>query len=235
MAQTPQRPYVPHRTPTRGQPAIAVADFALAKPFVPSAEQLQSSVVDMRAAPETALAEAPMASIATFLAAPQMTAMIPPGEVVLADDEAEEPEELPPLEHFLDPLAPISEFSIAAADTYSGEDFPDEAADIQTHDRVDSDWVETDWQRYDWQSVAALGDAERAQVEAASDWATTDWTVPSPRKADRTKTPADAIAVALDQIAERLRNGDLGLAGGGSVADPATIAATLAALLGVRQ
>jgi len=59
--------------------------------------------------------------------------------------------------------------------------------------------------------------------------------VPSPQKADRTKTPADAIAVALDQIAERIRNGDLSLPGGGSVADPATIAATLAALLGVRR
>ncbi len=233
MAQTPQRPYIPHRTPTRGQPAIAVADFALAKPFLPGAEQLASAFGDMRVAQETALAEAPIASIATFLAAPQLTATIPPGEGVLAD-EAEEPEELPPLEHFLDPLPPISEFSIAA-DTYAREDFPDKAADVQSHDRADSDWVETDWQRFDWQSVAALGDAERAQAEAASDWATTDWNEPSPRKAARTKTPADAIAVALDQIAERLRNGDLGLPGGGSVADPATIAATLAALLGVRR
>ena len=234
MAQKPQRPYVPHRTPTRGQPAIAVADFALAKPFVPGAEQLASSVGDMRVVSETALAEAPIASIATFLAAPQLTATIPPGEGVLAD-ETEEPEELPPLEHFLDPLPPISEFSIAAADTYARENFPDEAADVHSHNRADSDWVETDWQRYDWQSVAALGDAERAQAEAASDWATTDWNEPSPRKADRTKTPADAIAVALDQIAERLRNGDLGLPGGGSIADPATIAATLAAFLGVRR
>ncbi|MFL5482374.1 MAG: hypothetical protein ACJ8AK_09305 [Gemmatimonadaceae bacterium] len=234
MAQTPQRPYVPHRTPTRGQPAISVADFALAKPFIPGAEQLQSSILDMHAAPETTLAEAPIASIATFLAAPQLTAIIPPREGVLADDEAEELQELPPLEHFLDPLPPISEFSIAA-DTYAAEDFPDEMADVQPHDRADSDWVATDWQRYDWQSVAALGDAERSQAEAASDWAMTDWDVPSPRKTDRTKTPADAIAVALDQIAERLRNGDLGLPGGGSVADPATIAATLAALLGVRR
>jgi hypothetical protein len=179
--------------------------------------------------------EGPIASIETYLIVPQPRAAVPPVDITLDDDVGEDTDELPPLEHFLDPLPPISDFSPRAADARAGEDFPDEAVGAGSADRGESDWVETDWQRYDWQSVAALGDAERAHAEAASDWATTNWDVPSLQKADRTKTPADAIAVALDQIAQRLRSGDLGLPGGDSVADPATIAATLAALLGVRR
>ena len=234
MAQSPQRPYVPHRTPSRGQPALAPADFTLAKPFVPGGEQMRSAILDVATSEEAALSASPIASIETFLAGPQRSAPMPPVDITLEED-VEEPEELPPLEHFLDPLPPILEFSPSPSDSTAGDDFPDESADIESHDRVESDWVETDWQRYDWKSVAALGDAERAQADAANDWAMTDWDVPSQQKIDRTKTPADAIAVALDQIAQRIRNGDLSLPGGGSVADPGTIAATLAALLGVRR
>jgi len=195
---------------------------------------MQSAILDVAGSEEAPLSASPIASIETFLAAPQRSAPMPSVDIALEED-VEEPEELPPLEHFLDPLPPISEFSRTPSDSSTGDDFPDESADIESHDGVESDWVETDWQRYDWKSVAALGDVERAQADAANDWAMTDWDVPSPQKADRTKTPADAIAVALDQIAQRIRNGDLSLPGGGSVADPATIAATLAALLGVRR
>ena len=195
---------------------------------------MQSAFLDVTPVADSVLAKSPVAWIDAYLSAPQRSAAMP-GDIALEDEVAEEPDELPPLEHFLDPLPPISEFSRGASDGAAGDDFPDEAADVESQDRVESDWVETDWQRYDWKSVAALGDAERAQADAANDWATTDWDVPSPQRADRTRTPADAIAVALDQIAQRIRNGDLALPGGGSVADPATIAATLAALLGVRR
>lgn len=214
MAESPQRPYVPHRTPTRGQPAMSAADFTLARPFVPSTEQGTSALVQ---SDQTGSASgAPIASIEAFLAAPPVAAVQPPSDV---DAElVAEGEELPPLEHFLDPLPPISDFS----------------AD-ETREEAETEWVETDWQRYDWQSVAALGDTERAQAEASNDWATTDWEVAPVRRTDRAQNPVDAIATALDQIAERLRNGDLSLPGSGGVADPATIAATLAALLGVRR
>lgn len=235
MPQSPQRPYVPHRTPTRGQAAIPPADFALAKAFVPGADHVKQATVEAAGAVE---AEAPMASIAEFLAAPRQ-----PAAVLIPDvpeqESVEEPEELPPLEHFLDPLPAISEFAAetAAEETYSATDeFLEVPADVERPAAADSDWVETDWQRYDWQSVAALGDADRAQAEASNAWATTDWEVGPPRRAERSgKPPADAIATALDQIAERIRNGNLPLPGDGSVADPATIAATLAALLGVRR
>lgn len=222
MAQSPQRPYVPHRTPTRGQPAISVADFTLARPFVPGSEQLMSAAFEP-AAQAVAASESPVPSIAAFLAAPTPASTAPSD--VLEEEQAVEPEELPPLEHFLDPLPPISDFSASEQEVET--EWPEQAAETE--------WVETDWQRYDWNSVAALGDTDRAQAEASNAWATTDWEVPTVRRNDFVANPADAIATALDQIAQRLRNGDLSLPGGGGVADPATIAATLAALLGVRR
>ena len=237
MAQLPQRPYVPHRTPTRGQPAIPPADFALAKPFVPGPVHMELATLE---AGPTSEAAGAIASIEEFLATPRSAG---PGLTadVGADQEPaeEEEEELPPLEHFLDPLPAIAEFSAGndARDVYtSADEFLEEPADVTPRATADSDWVQTDWQRYDWQSVAALGDTERAQAEASNAWATTDWEVGSPRRTERPgRPPADAIATALDQIAQRIRNGDLPLPGDGSVADPATIAATLAALLGVRR
>ena len=234
MADSPQRPYVPHRTPTRAQPAISVADFALAKPFVPGADRLGGAAFD---AAEMPAAEPGMASIETFLVSPRAADAARPD--IIEDELLEEPEELPPLEHFLDPLPPISDYSsspiAAALETTAANDFPDRPADVRSTGTVDSGWGETDWQRFDWKSAGALGDTEKAQAEASDAWATTDWEVPSPKATERPRAPADAIAMALDQIARRIRTGDLSLPGDGSVADPATIAATLAALLGVRR
>ena len=223
MAESPQRPYVPHRTPTRGQPAISTADFMLARPFVPDSDQINGGPLE--SADEKAAAMEPaLAPIEAFLASRPSSAAAPASDVI--DEEViEDADDLPPLEHFLDPLPPISDY---AADEQQED----------AHTAAETEWVETDWQRYDWQSVAALGDTERAQAEASNAWASTDWEVPSARRTGRGEpapNPADAIATALDQIAERLRKGDLSLPGSGGVADPATIAATLAALLGVRR
>ncbi|HJQ10701.1 MAG TPA: hypothetical protein VJ840_06670 [Gemmatimonadaceae bacterium] len=233
MPETPQRPYVPHRTPTRAQPAVSAADFTLAKPFVPDSELTRKAV--METAPQTPMpqAEPAIASIESFLvtARSEATGSAPD----LYDEEpTEEPDELPPLEHFLDPLPAIADFSPNETGSEATTDFPDSFARAESRESgADTDWVATDWQRYDWQSAAALGETEKAIVEASDAWATTDWEISQPRKPDRSQNPADAIALALDQIAERIRKGDLSLPG--AVADPTTIAATLAALLGVRR
>ena len=236
MPESPQRPYIPHRTPARAQRAVPPTDFALSKPFVPGADRVESAMLET--APATESGE-PVASITEFLAAPRPIAPPPPADILVEDESLEDTEELPPLEHFLDPLPPISEFSPNVdEETYAtaGDDFADQPADAAPARAPESDWIETDWQRYDWKSAAALGDADKSQDEASNAWAATDWEVPSPRRTERlSKPPADAIASALDQIAERIRTGNLALPGDGSVADPATIAATLAALLGVRR
>ncbi|HEX6628628.1 MAG TPA: hypothetical protein VF105_11760 [Gemmatimonadaceae bacterium] len=233
MPQSPQRPYVPHRTPTRAQPAVSSADFALSRPFVPDAERL-SEVVYESAVSYTPDTESSVPSIDSFLVTPRPAALPQPVDVY--DEElSEESDELPPLEHFLDPLPSITDFSaiVSETQTENAADFPDKVAAADTPSGADTGWIETDWQRYDWQSIAALGETERAQAEASNAWATTDWEVPPPRMAESPRNPVDAIATALDKIAERIRNGDL--AGTGDVADPATIAATLAALLGVKR
>ena len=235
MPQSPQRPYVPHRTPTRAQPAVSSADFALSKPFVPDVERLSGAVYESVVS-YTPDADSSVPSIDSFLVAPRPAPLPQPVDVY--DEElAEEPDELPPLEHFLDPLPSITDFSASVSETRTQDaaDFPDDVAAVATPAGADTDWVETDWQRYDWQSIAALGETEKVQTEASNAWATTDWEVPSLGKADRVQNPVDAIAAALDQMAERIRKGDLSVGGSGGVADPATIAATLAALLGVRR
>ncbi|OLE16256.1 MAG: hypothetical protein AUG20_01515 [Gemmatimonas sp. 13_1_20CM_3_60_15] len=234
MPQSPQRPYVPHRTPTRGQPAISTSDFMLSKPFVPDAELVRNALMAPPEQSGPVPAESTVPSIESFLVAAHPTSSQPAD--AFEQEIGEELEELPPLEHFLDPLPPISEFSSESAESYVGAspDFPDTSVGRETSATADSDWVATDWQRYDWKSAGALGETERAQAEASDAWATTDWEVPAARHTERAQNPADAIATALDGIAERLRNGDLGLPGA-AVSDPATVAATLAALLGVRR
>lgn len=230
MPQAPQRPYVPHRTPTRGQPAISTSDFMVSKPFVPDADLARNALMASSVLPVSDPAESTVPSIESFLATERPSAVQPLD--AFEHERDEELEDVPPLEHFLDPLPPISDFSSERSE--SSTDFPDTSVGRVASANPESDWAATDWQGYDWQSAGALGETERAQAEASNAWATTDWEVPVPERSDRTKTPADAIATALDQIAERLRKGDLGLPGG-AVSDPATIAETLAALLGVKR
>jgi len=55
-----------------------------------------------------------------------------------------------------------------------------------------------------------------------------------PKAGDLRKTAAHAIATALDEIARRIREGDLSVPAG-PMTDPAAIAATLASLLGVKR
>jgi hypothetical protein len=164
---------------------------------------------------------------------------LPPIEVFL-DQEVfpgdEEARELPPVEHFLDPVPAISSFAPEADGALIDEsavavDYNPAAATGRPE--TEAGWGVEDWQRYDWRSAATLGDA--AESQASNEWATTDWGAGKP--ADRSKpSAAQALASALDQIAQRIREGDLTVPSpAGAVTDPGAIAATLAALLGVRR
>jgi hypothetical protein len=99
-------------------------------------------------------------------------------------------------------------------------------------DAVAPEWGDTDWAQYDWRSAAALGEADHA---ASSAWSETDWENASPPARDVRETAAKAIADALDGIARRIRDGELAIPAPGPGVNPATIAATLAALLGVKR
>jgi hypothetical protein len=138
--------------------------------------------------------------------------------------------ELPPVEHFMDGFP--EEAGIAAGD--NGELMTLQAALQETDANAEApEWGDTDWLQYDWQSAAALG--EGADSAASSAWSETEWeNAPAPMREIR-QTAAKAIADALDGIARRIRDGELVIPSPGSVPDPAAIAATLAALLGVKR
>jgi hypothetical protein len=138
--------------------------------------------------------------------------------------------ELPPVEHFMDGFP--EEAGIASGD--NGEVMTQQPALQEMDTNAEApEWGDTDWLQYDWRSAAVLG--ESAESAASSAWSETQWeNAPAPMKEIR-QTAAKAIADALDGIARRIRDGELVIPSPGSVADPAAIAATLAALLGVKR
>jgi hypothetical protein len=154
----------------------------------------------------------------------------------LASLRVAEPEELPPLEHFIDPLPAVGDFAPEASGDYTGEAeirYEQGAGAGQPAGGPASDWADTDWQRYDWRAAAALG--ESADPDATNAWATTDWEASNPHAKEARPSASHALASALDRIAQQIRDGELGVTGPGAITDPSTIAATLAALLGIRR
>jgi hypothetical protein len=142
--------------------------------------------------------------------------------------------ELPPIEHFTDPLPAVESFAPGNEGTTIEVSDAMDYTSVGTSPPVtgSAGWVEEDWQNFDWRAAAALGDAPDA--EATNDWASTDWDAASPLPRERRPSAAQAIAHALDNIARRIRDGDIAPAEAGELGDPTAIAAKLAALLGVR-
>jgi hypothetical protein len=230
VAQSPHRPFVPHRTPTTAQPALNESEFRLSRPFVPGEERAAATAfrAELTGITQRELS-ASLKPIEDFLdlspvsAAPAVRESN--GDDFTSDYE-EVADELPPVEHFLDPLPPVEEFALGSPIAQEGN------ASGPTSTTLASEWAEMDWQQYDWAAVAALG--ESGDAAASNDWAATDWEANRPRAKNARPTAADAIASALDQIAQRIRDGDLSVPMPGSETDPATIAVRLAALLGIR-
>lgn len=239
MPNLVQRPFIPHHTPSKGRPMESVAEFQLAKPFVPGAMRVPEEVRGVDATNgEVGASAAALPGIAQFLQVERSTVSVAEEQAYV--DDFDEQDELPPVEHFLDPLPSVTEFS--ADNAPAADDRDRESAGYLESGAVDageqSGWLETDWQNYDWRAAAALGEAGAS--EASSAWATTDWDAGTPpRISDRADvsrpTAAQAIASALDQIADRIRKGELVVPAPGTMSDSTNIAATLAAMLGIRQ
>ncbi len=182
---------------------------------------------------------APVAQVPEFAEAPRSDReQLPPIEVFL-DDKAfpgvEESRELPPVEHFLDPLPAVGGFApdMAGALLDDSTVAVDYLLPTTGRPETEAGWGVDDWQQYDWRAAATLG--EGADSQASNEWATTNWDTGTPG-ARKKLSAAQAIANALDQIAQQIREGDLTIPSpGGALTDPGAIAATLAALLGVRR
>jgi hypothetical protein len=238
VASSPQRPFVPHRTPKSARATTGSSEFRLARPYVPGAERQETGTVQREVT-----AAAPAESVGSFQpiedflhATPRAPTPVAreSNEADFAGDFDEAATELPPVEHFLDPLPRGEEFERERSHPFDDPNtlgHLDIAASAIEPNSLASEWANTDWQQYDWRSIASLG--EGGESAASNEWAATDWDASRPRAKDERPTAAQAIASALDQIAQRIRNGELAPTPGGPT-DPATIAATLAALLGIR-
>jgi hypothetical protein len=242
VPQRPQRPFVPHRMPKIARPTISASEFRLYRPFFPGFQRDRvESIPSISAATavEAQIASpVPIRSIEEFLDTSSARVASYPQErsdSPYALDVDDKPDELPPVEHFLDPLPVVEHFAPdadgALSDAWPAASGEVTAAGSQAVDLPESGWLETDWQDFDWRAAAALG--EGPDADASKAWATTDWEATAPPARDSRQTAAQAIATALDQIAQRIREGELAVPG--SAADPSKIAATLAALLGVRR
>ena len=144
--------------------------------------------------------------------------------------------EMPSIDAFLDELPSIDDFAAvtpAAITEAAGGDWPRWAGEEEANAGAAEEWGSTDWQRYDWSSASALGGAslDRAATQA---WAATNWDNPRDPRTSQASA-AEALAEALDQIATRIRTGELSVPGTDRVRDDAAIAATLAKLLGIRR
>jgi len=228
VAQAPHRPFIPHRTPTTAQPAVNASEFRLSRPFVPGEERAATTAFRAELTGSTQReSSASLKPIEDFLdLSPESSA--PAARESNGDDfssDYEDADELPPVEHFLDPLPPVDDFAPGSPAALEGSDAPAST--------LASEWADMDWQQYNWEAVAALG--ESGDAVASNDWAATDWDANRTRAKDVRPTAADAIASALDQIAQRIRDGDVSVPMPGAENDPATIAAQLAALLGIRK
>lgn len=225
----PQRPFVPHRTPKASRPQASNSEFRLSRPFVPGLAREEEEIAQP--------SREQLPPIEVFLDTSPQRPESQSGD--LADQDslgfAEEQEGAPPIEHFLDPLPPVVSFAPDADLALIDESASSMESNSPPTARAarEAEWGEDDWQKFDWRAAAALGNG--VDAEASSEWATTDWDMDPRASRDARATAAQAIAKALDQIARRIRQGELTVPQADALTDPAGIAATLAALLGVRR
>lgn len=234
---SPHRPFVPHRTQKNARSATGSSEFRLARPYVPGAERQEVAPVQREVTggpqPQSAGSLQPIEDYLHARVRTPAPVARESSNVELSSD-FDEGSELPPLEHFLDPLPPVEDFKREGANPFDDANAVgdvDIAARVIEPNSLAAEWANTDWQQYDWRSLASLG--EGAEAAASTDWASTDWDANRPRAKDVHPTAAQAIASALDQIAKRIRDGELTPIPG-MPTDPATMAATLAAILGIR-
>ena len=218
MNDNPQRPFIPHRTPKGSRQESARSEFVVSPPFVPSGREVLPPI-DEFLAREHANVEAAFGPRAGDYE----------GNALAQEDE------LPPVEHFMDPLPPVIAFAPDSEGSLFGDRSFESTVEAAEPGAAPGEggWIQDDWQHYDWRAAAALG--ESGETEASNEWASTDWEVSPPRASYRNPTAAEAIASALDEIARRIRDGEVSVPPPGTLNDPVAIAASLAALLGVKR
>jgi hypothetical protein len=150
---------------------------------------------------------------------------------VTPQDITESPREdrLPDIEQFLDDLPLIDGFLLAPENRGETSNAP---AQIETDGEG---WAAADWQFYDWSGLASLGAPEPEAAEAHAAWSSTSWGSASRKYRASVGRPAllpgYEVAAALDDIARRIRTGELSLEEFRGTPPEAAIAALFAAFL----
>jgi hypothetical protein len=156
---------------------------------------------------------------------------------------------LPDIEQFLDDLPLIDDFLLAPENRgemgntpaplpqsahwlRQGANPPAAPAQMETDGEG---WAVADWQSYDWSGLASLGAPEPEAAEARAAWSSTSWD--SATRKFRASVgrpeplPGYEVAAALDEIARRIRTGELSLEEFRGTPPEAAIAALFAAFL----
>jgi hypothetical protein len=136
------------------------------------------------------------------------------------------PSELPSIEQFVDDLPSIEEFRLESeAGHREGDSFASQ----------EEGWAPGDWQSYDWSRIASLGAPASETTEAQTAWSSTDWNSAARGLSDTSggqgALSGNDVAAALDEIARRIRSGQLSLERFAGTPPEAAIAAAFAAFL----
>ena len=156
-----------------------------------------------------------------------------------------------PIQEFLDELAPIEDFLLAelpSIDAYVEDEIMELSPAVEDPHPGEMEydaegWAIADWQSFNWAAASALGLRESAIPVRGEDWSTLDWSsaplsgsAPPPSGRPKHAAPsADEVARALDQIARRIRSGELVIDEVSGTPPEAAMAAALAALLRMRD
>ena len=143
-------------------------------------------------------------------------------------------DDYPPIEQFLDELPSIDDYvldELAPVDVEEDAAFPAAVGnrDEPTHDS--EGWAISGWQSYDWSGLAAL--ARPLGDTAESAWNAGDSRTGYSGGAAGT-SDAEEVAQVLDDIAQRIRSGELPIDQFRTSPPEAAVAAALAAILRTR-
>ena len=151
--------------------------------------------------------------------------------------------QLPPIDQFVDDLPPIDDFLLpteipANAPVWPqvGPRSPVTRTSPPAPLEMDTEgWAAADWQSYDWGGLAALGAPEPEAAQAHAEWTSTNWESAAMGLREitsrRNEPAGDDVAAALDEIARRIRSGELSLEQFRGTPPEAAIAAAFGALL----
>jgi len=158
----------------------------------------------------------------------------PPDSFELASRETDELDadsstNMPSIDRFVDDLPLIDEFLLESSSPLGT---PMQAQGASTSDTAtDEGWADADWQSYDWSGLASLGAPAPEAAEAHAAWSSTDWDTGRRRRTQSEHLREDEVAAALDEIARKIRSGELSLHQFRGSPPEAAIAAAFASVL----